>query len=77
MKLLNFRRAILAAALVASVPTFANAQDTREPARADRDDRPDFGWLGLLGLVGLFGLKRRDREHDAIHDRDRAAMRTR
>ena len=74
MNLKTTRAAVLAIAVAATVPSVINAQEVREPARADRsDDRNmDWGWLGLLGLAGLFGLK--GREHHDVRDRDRVAM---
>ena len=72
------RAAVVAIAVAATFPSVINAQQVREPARADRaDDRDmDWGWLGLLGLAGLFGLKGRE-HHDVRGDRDRVAVNTR
>jgi MYXO-CTERM domain-containing protein len=73
MSFKKFRAALFAGALTVTMPLLANAQEVREPARAQTpdDDGPDFGWLGLLGLAGLSGLKRRDPEHNVVRDRDR------
>jgi len=71
------RNTVLALAFAAVLPTLAHAQDNtrRDPVTTeDSRDHRDFGWIGLLGLVGLAGLKRRDREHDTLHDRDRVAV---
>ena len=58
---------LVALALLASVPTFAQqtAPDTdtqRAAEAADREDRGEWGWIGLIGLAGLLGLRRRERD---------------
>ncbi|MDQ3144831.1 MAG: WGxxGxxG-CTERM domain-containing protein [Pseudomonadota bacterium] len=61
---------MIGAALLATMPSAALAQDTLETAdpamvdTVDRDDEDnDFPW-GLLGLLGLAGLLGRKRDND-------------
>lgn len=77
MRFKSLKTTLFAVVVAVSLPSVINAQETREPARAeDRRDGIDLGWLGLLGLAGLMGLKRRDRDN-VVRDRDRAAANTR
>jgi MYXO-CTERM domain-containing protein len=78
MKFTDVKASLIAVVLTLSIPALAHAQELREPARAENQSADiNFGWIGLLGLAGLFGLRRREREHDAVRDSDRAANRGR
>ena len=50
MNLKTTRAAVLAIVVAATVPSVINAQEVREPARADRSD--DRNGLGLARVIG-------------------------